>query len=200
MKVIVLAGGFDQISLINELKSRRAYVILIDYLENPPAKTVADKHYKESTLDIEAVTKIAKFEKVDLITTACTDQALLNKFRILLVKRRHYGYNISMYTGYDSELIKQLQKENMLLREKNSSFENEIAELTAKLNWFEEQYCLSKHSQFGCSSEKTTNQAQMSIFSEDEISVEEDSEVHVLPLYRRKQSWKIIYVTLSFRT
>ncbi|MEN2776306.1 ATP-grasp domain-containing protein [Acetivibrio clariflavus] len=77
MKVIVLAGGFDQIALINELKSRGAYVILVDYFENPPAKAVADKHYKESTLDIEAVTRIAESEKVDLITTACTDQALL---------------------------------------------------------------------------------------------------------------------------
>lgn len=38
MKVLVLAGGYDQIGLINELKSRRNEVILADYFENPPAK------------------------------------------------------------------------------------------------------------------------------------------------------------------
>ena len=77
MIVLVLAGGYDQIALINELKNRGAKVILVDFFDNPPAKKVADKHYKESTLDVLAVKKIAIIERVNLITTACTDQALL---------------------------------------------------------------------------------------------------------------------------
>ena len=44
MRVIVLAGGFDQIALINELKNRGHYTILVDYYDNPPAKTFANKH------------------------------------------------------------------------------------------------------------------------------------------------------------
>lgn len=77
MKILVLAGGADQIALINELRNRSHFVILLDYLENPPAKFYADKHIVASTLDLEQVEVIAKQEKVDLICTACTDQALL---------------------------------------------------------------------------------------------------------------------------
>lgn len=77
MKILVLAGGSDQIALIREIKDRGHEVVLVDYFENPPAKLYADKHIVASTLDIEAVKKIALQEAVDLITTACTDQALL---------------------------------------------------------------------------------------------------------------------------
>lgn len=77
MKIIVLAGGADQIALICELKKRGHYIILIDYFDNPPAKSYADKHIVASTLDIDAVKNIAIDENVDLICTACTDQALL---------------------------------------------------------------------------------------------------------------------------
>ena len=44
MTIIVLAGGSDQIALINELKKRGHYTVLVDYFENPPAKMYADKH------------------------------------------------------------------------------------------------------------------------------------------------------------
>ena len=77
MKILVLAGGSDQIALINELKRRGHEVVLVDYFENPPAKNYADKHIVASTLDVEKVEEIAKNENVSLICTACTDQALL---------------------------------------------------------------------------------------------------------------------------
>ncbi len=76
MKALVLAGGFPQIALINELKNRGIYTVLADYYENPVAKPYADKFYRASTLDIEAITGIAKKENVDFLITACTDQAL----------------------------------------------------------------------------------------------------------------------------
>lgn len=75
-KVLVLAGGYDQIFLIEELKKRDMYVILADYLDDPPAKNYADVFMQKSTLDEDAILKIAIDEKVDLVTTACTDQAL----------------------------------------------------------------------------------------------------------------------------
>jgi phosphoribosylamine-glycine ligase len=50
---------------------------LVDYFDNPPAKSYADKHIVASTLDVEKVEQIAKSENADLICTACTDQALL---------------------------------------------------------------------------------------------------------------------------
>ncbi len=76
MKALVLAGGFPQIALIKELKKRKIYTILADYYENPVAKPYADKFYRASTLDVEAITEIAKNEEVDFLITACTDQAL----------------------------------------------------------------------------------------------------------------------------
>lgn len=82
MKVLVLAGGFDQIQLIQEYKKRGSETILVDYYEQPPAKEFAKEHYQISTLDIDAVKEIARNEKVDLISTACTDQALLTMAKV----------------------------------------------------------------------------------------------------------------------
>ena len=82
MTIIVLAGGSDQIALINELKKRGHYTVLVDYFENPPAKIYADKHIVASTLDTDRVKEIAVSEKADLICTACTDQALLSVAKV----------------------------------------------------------------------------------------------------------------------
>lgn len=38
LKALVLAGGYDQIALIKELKAKKYEVLLADYLDNPPAK------------------------------------------------------------------------------------------------------------------------------------------------------------------
>lgn len=111
MKVIVLAGGYDQIALIEELKKKGAEVVLIDYFANPPAKIFADKHYQASTLDVLEVKKIAIAEKVDLITTACTDQALLT------VTQVSEDLGLPCYISYQTALNvtnKSYMKEKML--------------------------------------------------------------------------------------
>jgi phosphoribosylamine-glycine ligase len=77
MKILVLAGGFDQIALIEELKSRGHEILLADYLDNPPAKKYVSHHFQVSTLDEQAIYNLAVQEKIDFITTACTDQALI---------------------------------------------------------------------------------------------------------------------------
>ncbi len=82
MKALVLAGGYPQIALINELKSRGITVLLADYYEEPVAKVYADKFYQVSTLDIEAITEVARNEQVDFLITACTDQALLTVAKV----------------------------------------------------------------------------------------------------------------------
>lgn len=98
MKILVLAGGFDQIALINELKSRDHEVILADYFPNPPAKKYAHKHYQVSTLDEDAIFNLAKKENVDLLTTACTDQALLT------VAKVSEKLNLPCYISYQTAL------------------------------------------------------------------------------------------------
>lgn len=82
MKALVLAGGFPQIALIQELKSRGYTVLLADYYAEPVAKPYADVFYQVSTLDIPAITEVAKKEQVDFLITACTDQALLTVAKV----------------------------------------------------------------------------------------------------------------------
>lgn len=113
MKVLVLAGGADQIALINELHRRNYEVILADYYPNPPAAQFADKHIQVSTLDVEAIRNIAKEENVELITTACTDQALLT------VAKVSEDLNMPCYIPYQTALnvtnkqfMKRVMKDN----------------------------------------------------------------------------------------
>ena len=98
MKIIVLAGGADQIALIRELKGRGHEVVLVDYFQNPPAKQYADKHIVASTLDIDAVRDIALKERANLVCTACTDQALLT------VAKVSEDLSLPCYIPYDTAL------------------------------------------------------------------------------------------------
>ena len=82
MKALVLAGGFPQIELLNQLRSRGIETVLADYYEAPVAKPYADIFYRVSTLDIPAITEVAKKEKVDFLITCCTDQALLTVAKV----------------------------------------------------------------------------------------------------------------------
>ena len=75
MKAIVLGGVAPHIALIERLKRRGYYVILIDYLDNPPAKNAADRFMQVSTLDIDKVYDIAKSEGVDVVMATCVDHA-----------------------------------------------------------------------------------------------------------------------------
>ncbi len=82
MKALVLAGGFPQIALIQELKKRNIEVVLADYNAEPVAKPYADKYYQESTLDVLKIKEIAVSEAVDFLITVCTDQALLTVAKV----------------------------------------------------------------------------------------------------------------------
>lgn len=82
MNVLVLAGGFPQIELIRQLHERGYFVILADYNEEPVARSCSDKYYRVSTLDIEAIKKIAINENVIFLITVCTDQALVTVAKV----------------------------------------------------------------------------------------------------------------------
>ena len=74
-KALVLGGTLPHVTLIEKLKKRGFEVILVDYLDQPYAKKYADRHIQASTLDLDAVTEIAKEEGVDLVISTCIDQA-----------------------------------------------------------------------------------------------------------------------------
>lgn len=76
------------------------------------------------------------------------------------------------------------------LEKRCESLEKQNEELTAKLQWFEEQFRLHKQRQFGASSEKTNpNQLEFSLFNEAEClanpSVEEPT-VETITYHRKK--------------
>lgn len=98
MKALVLAGGFPQIALIEELKSRGYTTVLADWNEEPVAKKYADVYYQASTLDVDAITDIAKKEQVDFLVTACTDQALLT------VAKVSENLHLPCYINYETAL------------------------------------------------------------------------------------------------
>ena len=76
---MILAGGNDQIALIEEL--RRYFhgdveIFLVDMSSNVRAIPYADRFLPISTMDKTAVLKAARDEKIDYILTACGDQPL----------------------------------------------------------------------------------------------------------------------------
>lgn len=82
MRILVLAGGHDQADFIDALKARGHEALLADYYPEPPARAHADRHFRISTLDEGAVLEVARAERVDMVATACTDQALLTAARV----------------------------------------------------------------------------------------------------------------------
>lgn len=78
-KVMILAGGNDQIALIEELRryfNDDVEIILVDMSDKVRAIPYADKFLKISTMDQAAVLAAAREEKIDYILTACGDQPL----------------------------------------------------------------------------------------------------------------------------
>lgn len=75
-KIVIVLGGIGaHRELLIRLKQRGYYTLLVDYLDNPPAKSTADIHIKESTLDKEKVLEIAQKWNVSAILSGCVDQA-----------------------------------------------------------------------------------------------------------------------------
>ena len=78
-KVMVLAGGNDQIALMEELRrffKGEVEIILVDMSDKVRAIPYADKFLQISTMDKAAVLAAAREEKIDYILTACGDQPL----------------------------------------------------------------------------------------------------------------------------
>ncbi|TVQ14555.1 MAG: ATP-grasp domain-containing protein [Bacteroidetes bacterium] len=94
---LVLGGTNPHIALIENLKKRGYHTVLVDYLENPPAKEYADEHLQESTLDKDKVHEIAKTRKADLVIATCIDQANVTACYVAekLNLPRPYSYEIA---------------------------------------------------------------------------------------------------------
>jgi biotin carboxylase len=72
---IVLGGTHPHADLIENLRRRGYRVLLVDYLESPPAARVADEHSRVSTLAMDDVLALARERKAELVIAACVDRA-----------------------------------------------------------------------------------------------------------------------------
>lgn len=76
-RILLLGGSAQQLVAIRSAKELGYYTIVMDYLPDNPGQYEADKFYGESTTDVEAVYRIAKYEQVDGILAYASDPAAL---------------------------------------------------------------------------------------------------------------------------
>ena len=122
---IVLGGTVPHCELIRQLQSRGYYVLLVDYLPNPPAKQVADEHIQESTLDKDAVLRVAKDRKASLVICGCVDQANITACYVMeqLNRRPPYSYETALRITNKGEM-KKIMLENDIPTSKYYYFDN----------------------------------------------------------------------------
>ncbi|NLW46985.1 MAG: hypothetical protein GXY86_06580 [Firmicutes bacterium] len=80
-----------------------------------------------------------------------------------------------------STTVEQLQEENSLLKQ-------QVAELSTKVKWFEEQFRLKQHKLFGRSSEQTSPE-QVNLFNEAEVEAKPEApepDIEEITYKRRK--------------
>ena len=72
-KLLVLGGIALICDIVKRAQQMGAYVIVADYLENSPAKKIADKAVLINALDVDAIVEFCKEENVDGVTTGFVD-------------------------------------------------------------------------------------------------------------------------------
>lgn len=128
---IVLGGTSPHAILVQKLKVRGYYVVLVDYLDNPPAKQFADEHIQASTLDKDVVLKIAVEKNADIVISTCIDQA--NSICCYVAEQLNlphpYSYETSLNVT-DKGLMKRIMIDNSI---PTSSYI--IVEDTENIDW-----------------------------------------------------------------
>jgi biotin carboxylase len=75
-KLLVLGGTRLSCEIVRKAKEMGMIVFVTDYLEDSPAKKIADKSFMVSTTDIEGVTDLIRSERIDGILTGFIDSLL----------------------------------------------------------------------------------------------------------------------------
>ena len=74
-KILLLGGSLQQIKAIETAKKLGLFTVLCDYLDDNPGQYHADKFYRISTTDKEAVLDVARKEEIDCIIAYASDPA-----------------------------------------------------------------------------------------------------------------------------
>lgn len=72
-KVLLLGGNYFQMTATQAAKKLGYYVISVDYTPDNPAHKLADEYHNVSTIDKEAVLKLAKEKQIDGIVSYASD-------------------------------------------------------------------------------------------------------------------------------
>jgi transposase len=98
---------------------------------------------------------------------------------------------MNLTAKHDNVSIDVLQQCCTQQKEQIIQLEQQVVELTAKVQWFEEQFRLNRHRQFGASSEQT-NPQQQQLFNEAEVEAKAAAEptFEEITYRRRKQAGK----------
>lgn len=75
-KLLLLGGIQTMCQVVNEAHKLGVEVHVTDYYEDSPAKRIADKKHKVSTIDVDAVVELCKQEGIDGVFTGYTDSML----------------------------------------------------------------------------------------------------------------------------
>lgn len=76
-KILFLGAHVLTVHMIRQAKKMGIYTIVTDYIENAPAKRIADEAYDISTMDIDALVALARDKKVDGVYASHTDVNLV---------------------------------------------------------------------------------------------------------------------------
>lgn len=123
---IVLGGIVAHIPLLENLKKRGYYTILIDYFKNPAAAVAADEHICESALDKDVVLKIAKEKNADLVMCSSLDQQI--PVAIYVSEKLNLPHPFSYQTALDvtnKKFMKKKMIENNIPTSKYIYYKNE---------------------------------------------------------------------------
>lgn len=74
-KLLILAGAGVHSKVVREAKKMGIYTIVTDYLEDSPAKLIADEAWMNSITDVDGIVEKCKKEKVDGVLNFCIDPA-----------------------------------------------------------------------------------------------------------------------------
>ena len=111
-KALVLGGTHDHIRLIELLKERGYWVILIDYYTNPIAKFRANSHIQLSTKSSESILEIARDQNVDLVISTSVESGVVTSAYVSQV------LGLPFYLSFENSLkvTSKIQIKNLLKR------------------------------------------------------------------------------------
>lgn len=125
-KLLILAGAGIHSKVVRAAKEMGIYTIVADYLENSPAKMIADEAWMLNITDVDAIVKRCREEGVDGVVNFCIDPAqkpyyqiceklgvpcygTKEEFEILTDKRRFKDYciahNVDVIPDYSEQDI-----------------------------------------------------------------------------------------------